>query len=347
MKQNLLVTLADEKFVLQAKQLFSSAYWNGGWSGDFMLLSHNIPEEKLTWFLDKNILVKRCKPIKSTILKLSYEPVVLDKFYLFTEEFKKWKNIIYLDSDIIVRLSLEDLLKVKHFAAVQDSYNNLLNSQFFETTKQRFSNQKINFRAPAFNSGVMAFNSDVIKPNTFNDLIHIFNQHAENSKFGEQPSLNLYFYKKWEKLPPLFNLFITSHGYKLPKTIKFIVIHFFSRFNEFPPIWENKNPYFLEWKSNIDRANFIDVTKIQKVKHLNKIEIKYNTLLLKLNLFKRKAIIIIKLTYNFLYYKINHFYFFLIRLLLLPNRILGNIGQYLIKHHPNIYRKLKRNYHGK
>jgi hypothetical protein len=38
--KKLLVTLADEKYIDQAKQLFSSAYWNGGWDGDFMLLSY-------------------------------------------------------------------------------------------------------------------------------------------------------------------------------------------------------------------------------------------------------------------------------------------------------------------
>ena len=41
-----MVTLADENYIDQAKQLFSSVYWNSGWKGDYMLLAHNIPESK-------------------------------------------------------------------------------------------------------------------------------------------------------------------------------------------------------------------------------------------------------------------------------------------------------------
>ena len=47
MKKNLLVTLADENYIDRAKQLFSSVYFNAGWKGDYMLLAHEIPEEKL------------------------------------------------------------------------------------------------------------------------------------------------------------------------------------------------------------------------------------------------------------------------------------------------------------
>ena len=63
MKKDLLVTLADENFLDQAKQLFSSVYWNAGWKGDYMLLAHEIPESKLKWFRDKGILVKKCKSV--------------------------------------------------------------------------------------------------------------------------------------------------------------------------------------------------------------------------------------------------------------------------------------------
>jgi len=47
MKKHLLVTLANENYINQAKQLFSSAYFNGGWDGDYLLLAHEIPENKL------------------------------------------------------------------------------------------------------------------------------------------------------------------------------------------------------------------------------------------------------------------------------------------------------------
>lgn len=55
-----LITLADENFIEQAKQLFSSVYHNAGWSEDYMLLAHNIPEMKLKWFRERGILIKHC-----------------------------------------------------------------------------------------------------------------------------------------------------------------------------------------------------------------------------------------------------------------------------------------------
>ena len=103
-KKNLLVTLADRNYVEQARQLFSSVYWNAGWKGDYMLLAHEIPEEQLKWFREKGILIKKCKPFYD---KKGRPKTVLSKFYLFTPYFKKWRNIIYLDADVIVRASLE------------------------------------------------------------------------------------------------------------------------------------------------------------------------------------------------------------------------------------------------
>ena len=52
-KKNLLVTLAGKNYIKQAKQLFSSVYWNAGWKGDYMLLSYKIPEKELKWFKKK------------------------------------------------------------------------------------------------------------------------------------------------------------------------------------------------------------------------------------------------------------------------------------------------------
>ena len=102
--QNLLVTLADKNYILQAKQLFSSVYHNAGWKGDYMLLACEIPEDELTWFKEKGILIKYCKPLLDDTRSIGSA-----KFYLFTKEFKEWDKIIYLDSDIIVRASLDEL----------------------------------------------------------------------------------------------------------------------------------------------------------------------------------------------------------------------------------------------
>ena len=60
MTKNLFVTLADKNYLDQIKQLFSSIYFNAGWNGDCMLLSHEIADSDLEWFQSRGILVKKC-----------------------------------------------------------------------------------------------------------------------------------------------------------------------------------------------------------------------------------------------------------------------------------------------
>jgi hypothetical protein len=45
MKKNLLVTLATKDYILLAKQLFSSVYFNAGWKDDYMLLACQVSEK--------------------------------------------------------------------------------------------------------------------------------------------------------------------------------------------------------------------------------------------------------------------------------------------------------------
>src|SRR4030042_4797413 len=135
MKKDLLVTLADKNYMNQAKALFSSVDWNAGWKGDYMLLSHDIPEKELKWFRDKGILVKKCKPLYNKKIGVTEvrPPVVASKFYLFTPEFKKWKNIIFLEGDIIVRASLDKLTQLNGFYATDVFDRSKLYNQFADS----------------------------------------------------------------------------------------------------------------------------------------------------------------------------------------------------------------------
>lgn len=62
-KHNLIVTLANRRYLNHAKQVFSSLYFNAGWDGDYMLLAHQIPKQELEWFSKRGILVKECDNI--------------------------------------------------------------------------------------------------------------------------------------------------------------------------------------------------------------------------------------------------------------------------------------------
>ncbi|MDP8200613.1 MAG: hypothetical protein P9M11_00560 [Candidatus Tenebribacter burtonii] len=87
MKKNLLVTLTDANYIEQAKQLFSSVYWNSGWKGNYMLLAHDVPDEKLIWFSEKEIIVERCSAFSD--IKFRRLTAAISKLLLFKSKFKE------------------------------------------------------------------------------------------------------------------------------------------------------------------------------------------------------------------------------------------------------------------
>jgi alpha-N-acetylglucosamine transferase len=261
MKKLLLVTLSTSNRLNDAKQLFSGVYFNGGWEGDYMLLAHEIPEEELKWFRDKGIFIKKCQPL--TDKKVPYHPAcVLDKFYLFTPEFKKWDNIVYIDSDILVRASIKKLAEVKGFWAVCDCYSSLKYHFIKRKAKKRYikkSNEhnkitkisqegygwnlekavlvkklkkEFDLRKAAFNTGVLAFSTDIIRDDTFSRLTSLMNEYMEISLFADQGILNLFFYKRWKHLPINYNLpalRLISGRLLENKKVRIPIIHLFKK----------------------------------------------------------------------------------------------------------------------
>jgi len=266
MKKNLVVTLADENYIEQAKQLFSSVYWNAGWKGDYMLLAHEIPEKKLKWFRDKGILVKKCKPLNNK--KSEKHSVYLSKLYLFTSEFKKWENIVYLDSDIIVCGPLNELIKIKGFAAkkkkkISKMFINTLFTKIESVNKKTLNQLKKNYnlKKRGFNSGVMVFCTDIIKKNAFSKLKELYKVYKEIRIHKDQGILNLFFYEKWAKLPLTFNWRYHYIGFsifnKKPKSAISRIIHFAG--NTKP--WNSKCSFYNEWKDNLKKANLINIKR--------------------------------------------------------------------------------------
>ena len=329
-KKNLLVTLAREE---QAKQLFSSAYWNAGWKGDYMLLTpeNELSEKQLKWFRDKGILIKKCKllPNSEKSRAGNWPRVVFAKFYIFKPEFKKWENIIFIEEDMIIRASLDDLTKIKGFAAVHEGrlLNNFLKNIHLKLegiSKKSYNKllENYNLNEPIFNAGVMAFNTSIIKKDTFSKLQKLLNQYIEITTAMEESILNLYFYKKWEKLPIVYNInpyhLINFKNIK-PEKIKGIIFHFR---NHKP--WNSKNYFYEEWKNNLNKAEHIDLKKsrVQNIKKWAEKDIKKYSLYLKNKNF----------SYKYFFYKIKIFI----------DRIIGLIGIFLKRNHPRLYWKLKK-----
>jgi lipopolysaccharide biosynthesis glycosyltransferase len=357
----LLVTLADRNFIDQAKQLFSSVYWNAGWKGDYMLLAHEIPEKDLKWFRDKGILVKKCKPI-TDLTMYNRPPTVYDKFYLFTPEFKKWENIVYIDADIIVRASLDRLAKLRGFWAVRDFGEPKLINQVLKKGVKKICNEGYSPNRPAFNSGVMAFSTEIIKKDTLQDMIRIFRRDIQISLYADQLILNLYFYKRWKKLPLGYNVLnhIFKYYYYKLHEVDAICIHFVTQTYPYHRAWDEKNYFYPEWKNNLDKAELIDLSRIPEGKRWSSFKISRNSIkihfshilnpswrkgsvlknFLKFKLYPPIKNILVFKIYNaiksFIHYQI------IARLKVIPSRILGLIGKIVKKISPDLYHSLKR-----
>lgn len=257
MKKDILVTLSDKNYVDQAKQLFSSVYFNANWKGDYMLLSYKIPEKELKWFRNKGIRIKKCSNLLSNKSKRRRSAIIC-KYYIFKPEFKKWKNIVFLDSDIIVRASLHKLTKAKVFSAVSDPFPK--SRMFLESKKEkRIINKLCSSIKKGFNSGVMAFPSKIIKPDIFDAILNLNKKYSNLTFLIDQPALNIYF-RNWKRLPVVYNLYPTICLF-LPginrKNLKSIILHFMTPDKP----WNPSNPFYKEWEYNLKRADSMNISK--------------------------------------------------------------------------------------
>ncbi len=273
MKNNLLVTLADRNYVDQAKQLFSGVYWNAGWKGDYMLLSHGIPESELSWFREKGILVRECRSVFQHGNKNARPDTVFSKFYIFTPEFRKWKNVVFLDADVIVRSSLERLTRTSGFSAHKNMTFRecLAKPGRFSAGFERKENarklydvikKEYGLESMMFNSGVMAFSTDIIDEETFSRLTAKASRYAEVNRYGEQLILNMEFSHSCEKLPFIYNswpCYLTERIGIKPDKIKSSVLHFIKGENK---PWIPGNPFREEWERNLEMAEGIDLRNI-------------------------------------------------------------------------------------
>lgn len=256
-----LVTLADAHYLEQAKQFFSSAYWNAGWKGDFVLLAHDIDDSRLTWFKDKGIFIYHCKPISTEKIGVFHHPpTVLSKFYVFTSYFKRWDKVLFFDGDIIVRASLDDLLSVKSFAAPAatgiDFKRELVNdgSEIYKEARKmaRFNNS-------AFNSGVFAFDTRFLLSMPFDRLMRAYKRYKSISCYGEEGVMNIAFQGQWEKLPLPYNVYPGYMHMKYginSKDLDAIVIHFVASTKP----WINESPFYEEWSKSRAAAETMNLS---------------------------------------------------------------------------------------
>ncbi len=267
--KKLVVTIANKDFLNQAKQLFSSVYWNSNWNGDYMLISQGIPEEDLRWFREKDILVREIDIYKDVVMGSNYNPIILCKIEIFKEYFKKWEKIIYLDCDIIVTSSLNNLLKINTFGAVKDliSIEENIDKDIIPNEEYKQLQKKYKLNKRCFNSGVFVFDTKIIKNNTFKELYSYIEKKINYIKFEDQFILNIFFYNKWNHLPDKYNVYVSKIK-KLKKLPSDTILHFVTNRPNEPRIWQNNNQFFNIWNDSFKKADLIksvrDIKKIDK-----------------------------------------------------------------------------------
>ncbi|MEK6889062.1 MAG: glycosyltransferase [Nanoarchaeota archaeon] len=332
-RDSVLVTLADIKNIDQAKQLFAGAHFSGGWKGDYLLLSYKIPEKELEEFRKKGIYIKNCKPLFG--LKSPHPNIVSSKLYIFKENMKRWKNVLFLDSDILVKADLDKLSKVHDFNVVSSYQDRNLNHKMVKLVGRVEKNERnlqkeiasnYDLEKRGFNAGVIALSTNIINKNTFKDII------AFQKKYGsviktEEGVLGLYFQKITHYLPKPYNMHIPSAiedmGLKIGK-IKGINLHFVGS-PEIKP-WKPKSLHHKQWKNNLKKFNKLDIDKLHKpADRWSVIKTYYYHIYLSI----RKRLVMIK--------KINTqpiIYYFL-------DRQAGQIGIIIKKMSPLLYSKLR------
>ncbi len=278
MASALIATVADEQFIDQAKQLFASVHFAGAWPGDYMLLSFGISSDQRRWFEERGVLVKNCDPLfteKQWRERMSqealegtskYSAATMGKFYLLGPEFRRWKTVVYLDCDIIVRAPLKHLSTVTGFSAVPD-YGKTLEDQFIDRKYATNHNdvledlsQRYSLLAPTFNAGVLAFPTAMIPDGAFDHIVALAKRYMDVARYGDQLAWNLFFYGRWTHLSYTYNYFIyylTNLGATASAKRFYGAVLHFPGLEQRP--WDPTNVFHNEWRDNLRSSENMNV----------------------------------------------------------------------------------------
>jgi len=192
--------------------------------------------------------------------------------------------VIYSDLDAIVKESLDELKQVEGICAVED-WSPTLTDQIVSEKDilergldpaecreiiGKIEKQYDVSRRP-FCAGFLAFSTDIITDTLYDELIQTIGEYEMISKYGDQLSMNLFFYSQWKKLRPSFNVLVAQQkiddSYRtgahtrwgIAEDINPYVLHIFN-----PKPWNKESDYYWEWLLNLKRADQTCLCKVDK-----------------------------------------------------------------------------------
>ncbi len=254
-KDYVLALACDTNYVREAKALISSAIRQGKWMYDICLIANDLEENIIKEFTDLGVYVKNVD---------SSEHSYHIKYHLFTDYFKEWVKVLYVDCDIMFSEDINFLMSFDGKILCDGEANKV--SDFFERDRDVLvfdeMASKYDVDKFGFNSGCMLFETSLITSNTFDDLHQLrkkylkINYHTGIEGGGDQPILNIYF-NDWVQFPQK----VVSFWKKCDQTTR--IFHFTRWFTP------EKNPSWLPfsqhgiikdlYKSNLDNFKTLEL----------------------------------------------------------------------------------------
>lgn len=207
MKQKyVLVLAADSNYTNQAKALISSAVSQGKWKHDICIITDGLSGDQIKEFSDKGIYIKE----NAANLNNYYI-----KFNIFSEYFKQWDKVLYVDCDILFSGDINCLMDINlDFMCEKELqrgkgyptgnyFNKPLDPQLYEKIDKEYD-----LNQDSFNSCCILYNTNILKSGdkTFDDIAELKSEldliNTHNGGGGtDQPILNLYFQNIWKEFP--------------------------------------------------------------------------------------------------------------------------------------------------
>ena len=202
----ILVLAADSNYINQAKALISSAVSQGKWKHDICIITDGLSGDQIKEFSDKGIYIKEnAANLNNYYIKIN----------IFSEYFKQWDKVLYVDCDILFSGDINCLMDINlDFMCEKELqrgkgyptgnyFNKPLDPQLYEKIDKEYD-----LNQDSFNSCCILYNTNILKSGdkTFDDIAELKSEldliNTHNGGGGtDQPILNLYFQNIWKEFP--------------------------------------------------------------------------------------------------------------------------------------------------
>ena len=253
--ENVLAVVANKRYLDPAKSVFFGAFDRGEWQGDMALVAFpDVTEEDAQWFTNRGIEVLRFDtPVPTEGLEVA-QAAQFHKLNLFRTAFQKWKRVVYLDCDILILKSLAPLLEIDTQGGIVvdgEKWPEGLASQFAPEASQelfmQLGEEIEDLSVDNFNTSSMVYDTANLSDETFSTMVKTLERYQPILKNGDQPVINLYFYKRWVQLPSK-----TIGFFESPDAAQYIGLHFCN----WNAPWQLKGTQIESmWLSNLQNAN--------------------------------------------------------------------------------------------